>query len=184
MPVSVTTPRGLSRLAPPLRTLVLRVLRRQGRRAGEIGVVLADDAMLRRLNREWRGLDRATDVLSFAYDERELDAAQRPVRGDLLVSLDRVAVQARRYRVSRGEELARLVVHGALHLCGHDHVRTGERERMRAEEDAALRLSGDEARVAERVLAGAVPAALTPRRSHRPARRSRALSSRRRRAHA
>jgi len=180
MPVSVTTPRGLSRLAAPLRALVLRVLRRQGRRAGEIGIVLADDILLRRINREWRGMDRATDVLSFAYDEREPDAERRPVRGDLLVSLDRVAVQARRFRVSRGEELARLVVHGALHLCGHDHVRTGERARMRTEEEAALRLSRGEARAAERVLAREGPASRAPRTTRAGARREPAASPRRR----
>jgi probable rRNA maturation factor len=72
------------------------------------------------------------------YDEHERDAATRPVCGDVLISLDRTAAQAKRYRVTPGRELARLVVHGALHLCGHDHRRAGERARMRAREDAAL----------------------------------------------
>src|ERR1041385_6645321 len=90
MPVTVTAPRGLTRLAPALRTVVVQVLREEGRKAGEIGVVLSDDALLRRMNHDWRGIDRATDVISFAYDENEPDAGVRPVRGDLLVSLDRV----------------------------------------------------------------------------------------------
>ena len=148
MPVTVTTPRGLSRLAPALRALVAQVLHGEGRRVGEIAVVLSDDALLRQINHDWRGIDRATDVLSFAYDEREPDADTRAVRGDLLVSLDRVHVQARRYHVTPGAELARLVVHGALHLCGHDHARANERQRMRRREQSALRT----ARVSVRVL--------------------------------
>ena len=155
MAVSVTAPRGLPGLPPPLRALVARVLRAEGRRAGEIGVVLADDALLRRLNRDWRGIDRATDVISFAYDEREPDAPVRPVRGDLLVSMDRVREQARRYRVSPGAELARLVVHGTLHLCGHDHARPAERAAMRAREDRILRAAVALARRLDRALARA-----------------------------
>jgi len=141
MPVSMSAPRGLSRLLRPLRAVIDQVLRAERRRAGEIAVVVSDDAFLRQINRDWRGIDRATDVISFAYDEHEPDAATRPVRGDLLVSLDRVRDQARRHRVTPGAELARLVVHGTLHLCGHDHASRAERTRMRAREAAALRRS-------------------------------------------
>jgi probable rRNA maturation factor len=118
------------------------VLRQEGRRAGEIAIVLADDLELRSLNRRYRKIDRATDVISFAYDEDLPDADTRPVRGDLVISLDRVRDQAKRYRVSEGRELARLVVHGALHLCGHDHGRETQRRLMRARENAALRRVG------------------------------------------
>lgn len=161
MPVTVTTPRGLNRLAAPLRAIVAQVLRGEGRRVGEIAVVLSDDALLRQINHDWRGIDRATDVISFAYDEREPDAAARAVRGDLLVSLDRVHVQARRYRVTSGAELARLVVHGALHLCGHDHARAAERERMRTRERTLLR----QARGSVRALEGALGRRAAPVRA-------------------
>ena len=158
MPVSVTTPRGLSRLVAPLRALVQHVLRAERRRAGEIGVMIAGDALLREMNRSWRGQDHATDVISFAYDEHERDAEKRPVMGDLLVSLDRMAVQARRYRVTPGRELARLVVHGTLHLCGHDHMRAAERTRMRAREEDALGRAGAVVTALDRVLGSAAAA--------------------------
>src|SRR5262249_6921083 len=167
MPVSVSAPRGLGGLVRPLRLLIARVLRRERRRAGEIAVVLTDDALLRQINRDWRGIDRATDVISFAYDEREPDAHRLPVRGDLLVSLDRVRDQARRYRVSPGRELARLVTHGTLHLCGHDHARPAERSRMRARESAALRVASASVRELDRGLAGRDGA--RPRRPRRSA---------------
>jgi len=153
MPVTLTAPRGLSRLRPPLSALVADVLRGEGRRLGEVAIVLAGDELLRQLNRDWRGIDRATDVISFAYDELEPDAVARPVTGDLLVSLDRMRDQARRYRVSPGAELARLVTHGTLHLCGHDHARPGERRRMRSREAAVLRTWRARVRALDRALA-------------------------------
>lgn len=151
MAVSLSAPAPCRRLAVPLRAIVHAVLAREARRAGEIAIVLGDDADLRELNRRWRGIDRATDVISFAYDEDEPDAATRPVAGDLVISMDRVAAQAKRFRVTPGAELARLVVHGTLHLCGHDHAKAGERREMRAREEAALRAVLAHARSMDRV---------------------------------
>lgn len=152
MPISVTTPRGLQRLAAPLRALVQQVLQSESRRLGEIAIVLDDDELLRQINCDWRGIDRATDVISFAYDEREPDAATRAVRGDLLVSMDRVFEQAQRFRVTPGTELARLVVHGSLHLCGHDHMQAGERTLMRVREEAMVLRARPAARAIDGVL--------------------------------
>jgi len=135
MPISVGNPPSLRGVAAPLRALVRLALAQEGRRAGEIAVSLAGDALLRELNRGYRGLDRATDVLSFHYHERDAD----PVEGDIVISLERMREQARRFRVSPGAELARLVVHGTLHLAGLDHRRAAERRRMRVRENAALK---------------------------------------------
>ncbi len=156
MPISVEAPRGF---AAPLRALVTQAVKGEGRRVGDITVVLSDDATLRELNRQWRGLDKATDVLSFAYDEYEPDAATRPVTGDLVISMGRVSAQAKRFRVAEGVELARLVIHGALHLCGHDHMQAAERKEMRAREAAAMRRG--------RAAAARLTAALAPARRHR-----------------
>ena len=110
--------------------------------------MLPGDPELRALNRRWRGLDRATDVLSFCYDE-----PPRPiVNGDLIVSMDRVIEQAARYRVTRGRELARLIVHGALHLAGLDHKTAAERRHMRAREEHVLRDGAKEVRALESAL--------------------------------
>jgi probable rRNA maturation factor len=138
MPISVASPRNGARLAPPLRALVRGALETESARPGEIAIVLEGDAKLRELNRRYRGIDRATDVLSFTYEVAPR-AEGVSVSGDLVVSLDRVRVQAKRYRVTPGRELARLVVHGALHLAGLDHHRTKERAHMRAQERRALR---------------------------------------------
>ena len=131
----ITGPRGFARLGPPLRGMIRGTLALEGLRAGEIGLRLSDDAELRALNRQWRGIDRATDVLSFPYS----DGADERVSGDLVISVQRAVEQARRYRVSFGRELARLVIHGTLHLAGHDHHLAGERAHMRRSEGRALR---------------------------------------------
>ena len=134
MPISVASPANRPGLATALAAVVRAALAIEGRRPGQIAIVLTHDAELRDLNRRWRGIDRATDVLSFPYtrDDRSVD-------GDLVISLDRLAAQAKRYRVTAGKELARLVVHGTLHLCGLDHHREAERRQMRRREAAAMR---------------------------------------------
>lgn len=159
MPISVRSPRSLAGLAPALRALVRAALRSEGRRAGEIGVLLADDVTLRQLNHAYRGLDRATDVLSFAYDAiGSSEARLPPVDGDLVVSMDRVRDQARRFRVTPGEELARVVVHGSLHLAGLDHRHAAERREMRRREDRALRAGATPVRALARSrAAGYIP---------------------------
>ncbi len=171
MPISVTTPRGLQRLAAPLRALVQQVLQSESRRLGEVAIVLDDDELLRQINCDWRGIDRATDVISFAYDEREPDAATRAVRGDLLVSMDRVFEQAQRFRVTPGTELARLVVHGALHLCGHDHMKAGERKLMRVREEAMVRRARPAARAIDAVLSPLLAAVRAAEPAGKPAKR-------------
>ena len=105
-------------------------------------MLLADDFALRELNRRWRRIDRATDVISFPYFVGTRGRT-RLVAGDLAISMDRASDQARRYRVTLGRELARLVVHGTLHLVGHDHHRLAERRRMRSAEARALRAARD-----------------------------------------
>jgi probable rRNA maturation factor len=147
MPISVESRPRLTGIAAPLRDLVTAALALEGRRPGAITVLLTDDAALRALNQRWRGLDRATDVLSFVYDAR-----RGRVNGDLAISLERMRQQARRYRVTPGRELARLAVHGALHLAGLDHARPGERLHMRRREQRALRMCAASIRALDRAL--------------------------------
>lgn len=110
----------------------------------EVSVVVTDDAQVHELNRQYRGVDRPTDVLSFAQGEPtgvgafpSIGLAPRPL-GDIVISGDRVRAQAAEYGHSQRRELAYLAVHGLLHLLGFDHETEPERQRMRAAEEAAL----------------------------------------------
>jgi len=115
LPITIAGPRGTARLRAPLARLVRSTLALVDQRAGEIAITISDDERLRELNRAWRGIDRATDVLSFNYHD-----PGSPVSGDLVISRERWLDQAKRFRTTPGGELARLVIHGTLHLAGLD----------------------------------------------------------------
>jgi probable rRNA maturation factor len=164
MPTSARTPRKPPDVTAPLAALVRAALAGEGRRPGELGIVLTGDAPVRELNRRWRGLDRATDVLSFCYD----DPPGAVVNGDLIVSMDRVIEQAKRFRVTRGKELARLIVHGALHLAGLDHKSEAQRRHMRTREAQVLRQGAKEVQALEKVLDGVAKSPRGGARAVRP----------------
>ena len=84
---------------------------------GEVDVLLADDRTLRRLNRDFRGKDKATDVLSFPAAEEMADA----FAGDLAISLDTAKRQAKEQGHTLRDEVRVLLLHGLLHLSGMDH---------------------------------------------------------------
>lgn len=128
--------------AATVRRLCQAILTGEGVAHADVGVVYGDDALLRALNRRFRGLDRATDVLSFTYED-ENGGGGRSLSGEVIISLRRVAVQARRRSALTGDELARLLTHGFLHLCGHDHKKVGERRLMQALERRHLRTVTD-----------------------------------------
>lgn len=119
-------------------TLCRKILDGEGVVAADVGMAYADDKTLRTLNSRHRNIDRTTDVLSFTYEDGPDARGNRKLSGDVIVSVPRVKAQAKRYKVSEGMELARLLTHGFLHLCGHDHKKPAERKRMRALETAHL----------------------------------------------
>lgn len=117
-------------------------LRHEGERAGaELSLVIATDAQLQKLNRDFRGENRATDVLSFPSDENDKETGRRYL-GDVVISLPRARAQAKATGHPLKVELQLLTVHGILHLFGHDHAVPGERTRMWAAQDEILRQLG------------------------------------------
>ena len=102
-------------------------------------MLICSDAVIRRLNREWRGRDRATDVLSFPLTE---PAGAGPWLGDVVLSLDTAERRARQDARALGAELDRYLAHGILHLLGHDHERAADAARMAAAEERLLRGEG------------------------------------------
>jgi probable rRNA maturation factor len=98
-------------------------------------VLIVGDRAMRTLNREYRGKDRTTDVLSFPMREGEHARLQPHLLGDIVLSLPAAARQARAGGETLRAEVDRLVVHGFLHLLGYDHERGGaEARRMEARE--------------------------------------------------
>lgn len=105
-----------------------------------VHVIFTDDDRLRELNREFRAIDKATDVLSFNIDEAETRAG---VFGEIYISVPTAQVQAQAYGAGLGEEILRLSCHGFLHLFGYDHMVAAEAAAMKEREDRYLgRLAG------------------------------------------
>jgi probable rRNA maturation factor len=106
----------------------------------EVSVLLADDARVRELNRDWRGKDKPTNVLSFpAWEAGDPAPAGGPLPlGDVALALETVLREAAAEGKAPEAHLAHLVVHGTLHLLGHDHEDEDEAERMEALEVGAL----------------------------------------------
>ncbi len=110
------------------------VLRLLGHTKSELSISLVDDVEIRELNRTHRGRDRATDVLSFSLVEGDHALFRGNLLGDVVISVDTAKRQARARHQSLDEETARLMIHGVLHLIGHEHEEDTDYRRMRAEE--------------------------------------------------
>lgn len=122
-----------------LATSVLRKVFEIVRKDGEVSLLLVDDPTIRKLNREYRGLDRPTDVLSFALNEGDPPDPSPEMWGDIVVSVECALRQAEEYGHSFEMEMTRLLIHGALHLLGYDHeISENEDERMRMREAEIL----------------------------------------------
>jgi probable rRNA maturation factor len=121
-----------------------RLMRAVGLADCELSLTLTSDRAMRRLNRDFRGIDAATDVLSFSQIEQAGSAPPEPRSvknspglpvGDVVISIDTAVRQAREYRVSPASRLRRLLIHGLLHLLGYDHERSAtDARRMFARE--------------------------------------------------
>lgn len=107
----------------------------------EVSVLLTNDARIRELNRDYRGKDRPTDVLSFAFEE-DSTVVTPPgfprVLGDVIVSLETIRRQAQEHQRTASQECAWALCHGVLHLLGYDHQTDEEEAQMRAREAEVL----------------------------------------------
>ncbi|MGD1027552.1 rRNA maturation RNase YbeY [Candidatus Binatus soli] len=141
-----------------------RLMRAAGLAECELSLTLTTDRAMRRLNRDFRGIDAATDVLSFSQIEQAGAAPLDPRSvknspglpvGDVVISIDTAIRQAREFRVSPASRLRRLLIHGFLHLIGYDHERSAaDARRMLARERTLAAKIGERRVVRSRRKAG------------------------------
>lgn len=105
----------------------------------EFNIIIVDNEYIHTLNREHRGIDRATDVITFALEDYE-DITYKDYRllGDIYISIDKAKSQAEEYGHSFLRELSFLAVHGFLHLLGYDHMEKEEEKVMFARQEMIL----------------------------------------------
>ena len=109
----------------------------------EFNIIFVDNEEIQRINREYRKIDKVTDVISFALcDDKEL--VQTHELGDIFICLNRAFEQAADYGHSITREVAFLAVHGYLHLCGYDHMTIEDEKVMFAKQDDILNAAGIE----------------------------------------
>jgi len=138
-----------------LTTIVTHLLTKVGYPTATVTLVVTDDETVQRLNRDYRGVDAPTDVLSFAAQESTQDAptvADLPAElaaelgnylGDVIIAYPYAKQQAEHYQNSVAAELRLLAVHGVLHLLGHDHATAAEEAAMWALQSEVLTPFGE-----------------------------------------
>jgi rRNA maturation RNase YbeY len=113
---------------------IRRVVKREGKKDGEIAVILCSDEFLLQMNNDFLQHDYYTDIITFDYSEG------KTVSGELYISIDRVKDNAIKTWNSTLDELHRVIIHGVLHLCGYGDKTKKEQEIMRNKENSALKI--------------------------------------------
>ncbi len=117
--------------AKPLREFVARSLQLVERESHDVSIAFVTDPAIKKLNRQFRGKDYATDVLSFPNQAEPFESQNEKTLGEIVISVQRAAAQAKENGLSFSNEVEQLVLHGLLHLCGYDHeTDDGEMNRL------------------------------------------------------
>lgn len=140
-------PRSLDAYLPVAEELLLAAAREAIDQQGvssqvEITILLSDDNQLHELNRQFLGIDGPTDVLSFPAGEETDPDSEEAYLGDIIISVERARAQAESGGHSLESELQLLIVHGVLHLLGHDHAEEEEKAVMWAAQAEILQRLG------------------------------------------
>ena len=129
MPVEIVRRDGGKKFpARRLKKVALAILDLVGQKNTELSLALIGDREMQQLNAQYRGKDYATDVLSFPIDAAV--ALSTPLLGDVIISVDKAAVQARELRRTLDKEMITLLIHGIVHLLGYDHERSTQDARI------------------------------------------------------
>ena len=105
-----------------------------GKKVGEIAYIFVDDKKILNVNQQYLQHDYYTDIITFDYSDNDT------ISGDIFISLDTVRSNAEQIGTTYEQELSRVIIHGILHLCGINDKGPGEREKMDAAEDKALKM--------------------------------------------
>ena len=111
--------------------VIKRTLEKEEALNSIFSIIFIDNEQIRKINATYRGIDRETDVISFAFEDAKDDfSLTKRVLGDIYISIPKMQEQAKSYGHSEKRELAFLTVHGLLHLLGYDHQTPEEEEKM------------------------------------------------------
>lgn len=129
--------RYLLRRKKEIRHWILEAVNREGMTAGDLNIILCDDAYLLELNLKYLRHKTLTDIITFAFEDEN-----GRISGDIYISVPRVKENAVKFGVRTEEELHRVIIHGVLHLAGYKDKTKEEKTRMRGKENEYLALLG------------------------------------------
>lgn len=145
MQVNISIEHGEDRLCSfPLEELACFVLEEmECPENSDVSITFVTDERIHELNRDYRGIDRPTDVLSFEcdnipFDGELFDEAMEYELGDIIIATDIAEAQSVEFETTFEQEITLLVIHGLLHLCGYDHMTDEEAEEMEGLEDKLI----------------------------------------------
>lgn len=117
----------------------------------EFNVIMVDNSYIHELNKTYRGIDRETDVITFALEDEEevVNGSESRVLGDIYISIDKAEIQAEEYHHSLKRELSFLAVHGFYHLLGYDHIKKEEEKIMFHRQEEVLNECGIKREISE-----------------------------------
>lgn len=126
-----------------LKKVIKRTLKHENVKKAYFSIIFVDENKIQELNKEYRGIDKITDVISFALEDNE-DSIYNDMRvlGDIYICIPRAKEQAENYGHSIKRELSFLTVHGLLHLLGYDHIKKADEEKMFALQELILNEEG------------------------------------------
>lgn len=113
-----------------LRRGILQLVQEKNFRQGPVNIILCSDRFLKRYNKDFLNHNYFTDVIAF-----DLSDDEKEISGDIYISLDRIRENAKRYRVTLQQEIARVIIHGVLHLTGMEDSSAALKKIMRIEEN-------------------------------------------------
>ena len=131
-----------------LNKIIDKTLEMENVLSSNFAIVFIDDEKMHELNKNYRGIDRTTDVLSFAFEDNNKICYNIRQLGEIYVSIPKMVSQAKEYGHSEKRELAFLVVHGLLHLLGYDHTLGIEEEKVMFEKQELVLNEFEETRKA------------------------------------
>jgi len=104
----------------------------QGKKCGDLNIIFCNDEYLLSVNNQYLKHNYYTDIITFDYSDNQI------ISGDLFISIDSVKINAEKFKTGFSEELARVIIHGVLHLCGYNDHTEEEKQMMKKNEDLAL----------------------------------------------
>lgn len=121
-----------------LNKVLKKALKEEKVKKGVFTIILIDEAKIKELNKEYRNIDKVTDVLSFAYEDNEKEVLPYRLLGEIFICIPRMKSQANEYGHSEERELCFLALHGLLHLLGYNHEIKEEEEIMFGKQELVL----------------------------------------------